>query len=206
MGQDRSVLDRLHQSRAEIHWIRPGLRRAAPHDIFAVGIDQRHVDAVHGRAAHQADRAHRLAHGRLPVLFPVSPTSLCTLDPAGLRPTNRQTAMAKYKSDFLNTLDERGFIHQCSDFAGLDALAAGGKAVGYIGFDCTAPSFHVGNMIVLMIAALACRRPATSRSCSWVAAPRASATPPARTRRAKFCPWSRSRPTRPACSAPVPSS
>jgi tyrosyl-tRNA synthetase len=59
--------------------------------------------------------------------------------------------MAKYKSDFLNTLDERGFIHQCSDFGGLDALAAGGKAVGYIGFDCTAPSFHVGNMIVLMM-------------------------------------------------------
>ena len=59
--------------------------------------------------------------------------------------------MAKHKSDFLNTLDERGFIHQCSDFAGLDALAAQGKAVGYIGFDCTAPSFHVGNMIVLMM-------------------------------------------------------
>ena len=59
--------------------------------------------------------------------------------------------MANYKSDFLNTLDERGFIHQCSDFAGLDALAAQGKAVGYIGFDCTAPSFHVGNMIVLMM-------------------------------------------------------
>ena len=59
--------------------------------------------------------------------------------------------MAKHKSDFLNTLDERGFIHQCSDFAGLDALAAQGKAIGYIGFDCTAPSFHVGNMIVLMM-------------------------------------------------------
>ncbi|HJU32607.1 MAG TPA: tyrosine--tRNA ligase [Hyphomicrobiaceae bacterium] len=59
--------------------------------------------------------------------------------------------MTKYKSDFLNVMDERGFIHQCSDFAGLDALAAGGKAVGYIGFDCTAPSFHVGNMIVLMM-------------------------------------------------------
>ena len=36
--------------------------------------------------------------------------------------------MAKYKSDFLNILDERGFIHQCSDFAGLDALAAKGEA------------------------------------------------------------------------------
>src|SRR5581483_7591303 len=41
--------------------------------------------------------------------------------------------------------------HQCSDFGGLDELAAAGKAVGYIGFDCTAPSFHVGNMIVLMM-------------------------------------------------------
>ena len=59
--------------------------------------------------------------------------------------------MAKYKSDFLAALDERGFIHQCSDFAGLDALAAQGKAIGYIGFDCTAPSFHVGNLIVLMM-------------------------------------------------------
>jgi tyrosyl-tRNA synthetase len=59
--------------------------------------------------------------------------------------------MAKYKSDFLNELDQRGFIHQCSDIPGLDALAAKGEAVGYIGFDCTAPSFHVGNMIVLMM-------------------------------------------------------
>jgi len=59
--------------------------------------------------------------------------------------------MAKFKSDFLNILDERGFIHQCSDDAGLDALARDGKAVGYIGFDCTAPSFHVGNLIVLMM-------------------------------------------------------
>src|SRR5262249_13093203 len=60
-------------------------------------------------------------------------------------------AMATYKSDFLNALNERGFIHQASDLAGLDALAARGAAIGYIGFDCTAPSFHVGNMIVLMM-------------------------------------------------------
>src|SRR5438045_7555472 len=59
--------------------------------------------------------------------------------------------MARYKSDFLNTLDERGFIHQCSDFAGLDALAAKGRAIGYIGFDCTAPSLHVGNLIQIMM-------------------------------------------------------
>jgi len=59
--------------------------------------------------------------------------------------------MAKFKSDFLNTLDERGFIHQCSDFAGLDALAAKGKAVAYVGYDCTAPSLHIGNFLTIMM-------------------------------------------------------
>ncbi|MDP8997878.1 MAG: tyrosine--tRNA ligase, partial [Pseudomonadota bacterium] len=59
--------------------------------------------------------------------------------------------MAQYKSDFLNILNERGFIHQCSDFAGLDGLAAAGKAIGYIGFDCTASSLHVGSMVPIML-------------------------------------------------------
>jgi tyrosyl-tRNA synthetase len=59
--------------------------------------------------------------------------------------------MATYKSDFLNVLEQRGFIHQCSDFAGLDALAAKGQAVGYVGYDCTAPSLHIGNFISAMM-------------------------------------------------------
>jgi tyrosyl-tRNA synthetase len=59
--------------------------------------------------------------------------------------------MAKHKSDFLNVLDERGFIHQCSDFAGLDALAARGDAVAYVGYDCTAPSLHIGNFLTIMM-------------------------------------------------------
>ena len=59
--------------------------------------------------------------------------------------------MAKYKSDFLNVLDERGFIHQCSDFQGLDALAARGEAVAYVGYDCTAPSLHIGNFLTIMM-------------------------------------------------------
>ena len=59
--------------------------------------------------------------------------------------------MAKFKSDFLNTLDERGFIHQCSDLAGLDALAAKGEVVCYVGYDCTAPSLHIGNLISIMM-------------------------------------------------------
>jgi tyrosyl-tRNA synthetase len=59
--------------------------------------------------------------------------------------------MTQYKSDFLNTLSTRGFIHQCSDFDGLDALAAAQKAVAYIGFDCTASSLHVGSLVQIML-------------------------------------------------------
>jgi tyrosyl-tRNA synthetase len=59
--------------------------------------------------------------------------------------------MSTYRSDFLNVLDQRGFIHQCSDFAELDRLAAGRQAIGYIGYDCTAPSLHVGNFLTIML-------------------------------------------------------
>jgi tyrosyl-tRNA synthetase len=59
--------------------------------------------------------------------------------------------MTRLKSDFLRTLDERGYIHQCSDFDGLDLLAAKGKAIAYVGYDCTAPSLHVGNLISIMM-------------------------------------------------------
>jgi tyrosyl-tRNA synthetase len=59
--------------------------------------------------------------------------------------------MAAYKSDFLRTLDERGFIHQCSDASGLDALAARGDVIAYIGYDCTAPSLHIGHHLTMMM-------------------------------------------------------
>ena len=55
------------------------------------------------------------------------------------------------KSDFLRILEERGFIHQCSDLEGLDALAAKGQAIGYVGYDCTAPSLHIGNFLTSMM-------------------------------------------------------
>jgi tyrosyl-tRNA synthetase len=55
------------------------------------------------------------------------------------------------KSDFLAVLAERGFLHQCSDLAGLDAKARRGDVVGYIGFDCTAPSLHIGSLIQIMM-------------------------------------------------------
>ena len=59
--------------------------------------------------------------------------------------------MTAFKSDFLNTLQERGFVHQCSDFEGLDALAAKGEATAYVGYDCTARSLHIGNFLTMMM-------------------------------------------------------
>jgi tyrosyl-tRNA synthetase len=58
--------------------------------------------------------------------------------------------MTAFKSDFLNALQSRGFIHQISDPESLDALAARRELVAYIGFDCTAPSLHVGSMVQIM--------------------------------------------------------
>lgn len=59
--------------------------------------------------------------------------------------------MTKFRSDFLRTVSERGFVHQISDPAGLDALAAKERIVAYIGFDCTAPSLHVGSLVGIML-------------------------------------------------------
>ncbi len=59
--------------------------------------------------------------------------------------------MSAYKSDFLNILAERGFIHQVSEPDALDALAKAGAITGYIGFDCTAASLHVGSLLPIMM-------------------------------------------------------
>jgi tyrosyl-tRNA synthetase len=59
--------------------------------------------------------------------------------------------MSAYKSDFLRILVERGFIHQVSDAEGLDAKAAGGPITAYVGFDATAPSLHIGNLLTIMM-------------------------------------------------------
>jgi tyrosyl-tRNA synthetase len=59
--------------------------------------------------------------------------------------------MAAYKSDLLKLLDERGYIHQLTDATGLDSLASKGPVTGYIGFDATASSLHVGNLVSIML-------------------------------------------------------
>lgn len=59
--------------------------------------------------------------------------------------------MSSFKSAFLQTVSERGYIHQCTDLEGLDATFAGGPIPAYIGFDCTADSLHVGSMVPIML-------------------------------------------------------
>jgi tyrosyl-tRNA synthetase len=59
--------------------------------------------------------------------------------------------MSAYKSDFVSTLAERGFIHQISEPEALDARAKAGAITAYIGFDCTAASLHVGSLLPIMM-------------------------------------------------------
>ena len=59
--------------------------------------------------------------------------------------------MMEYKSELLRTLSSRGYIHQVTDAAALDALAAKSVVPAYIGFDATAPSLHVGSMVQIMM-------------------------------------------------------
>ena len=61
------------------------------------------------------------------------------------------TAAFQPRSDFLRVMQERGFVHQCSDLSGLDDKTRSGTLAGYIGFDCTAPSLHVGNLVSIMM-------------------------------------------------------
>src|SRR6202045_2723395 len=65
--------------------------------------------------------------------------------------TTGVTPMSTYKSDFLQVLADRGFIHQVSDAAGLDHRAAAGPITAYVGLDAPAPSLHIGNLITIMM-------------------------------------------------------
>src|SRR5215510_7267824 len=59
--------------------------------------------------------------------------------------------MSDFKSEFLRVLASRGFIHQVSEPEALDSLAASSRITAYVGFDCTAPSLHVGNLLSIMM-------------------------------------------------------
>src|SRR5229473_1610419 len=55
------------------------------------------------------------------------------------------------RSAFLSAATERGFVHQCTDFETLDERLRGGRVTGYIGYDCTADSLHVGSLVGIML-------------------------------------------------------
>ena len=59
--------------------------------------------------------------------------------------------MSEFKSDVLRVLQERGYIHQCSDPEGLDARFRAGPVTAYVGYDCTGPSLHVGSLVSIMM-------------------------------------------------------
>jgi tyrosyl-tRNA synthetase len=67
------------------------------------------------------------------------------------RPISNETAMSAFKSDFLNVLSERGLVHQISDPEGLDAKCMEGPITGYVGYDATATSLHIGNLITVTL-------------------------------------------------------
>ena len=59
--------------------------------------------------------------------------------------------MPNYKSEFVKTVFERGFVQDCSDIDALDTLANRTILTAYIGFDCTAPSLHAGSLVPIML-------------------------------------------------------
>ncbi|MBT3765586.1 MAG: tyrosine--tRNA ligase [Rhodospirillaceae bacterium] len=59
--------------------------------------------------------------------------------------------MTTYQSDFIRTVVERGYLHQCTDADALDTLATEKTLTAYIGFDCTAPSLHAGSLVPIML-------------------------------------------------------
>src|ERR1700686_5253336 len=62
-----------------------------------------------------------------------------------------ERAMSDTRSDFLAAAAERGFIHQCTDLAALDARLQAGPVTAYVGYDCTADSLHIGNLTGIML-------------------------------------------------------
>jgi tyrosyl-tRNA synthetase len=59
--------------------------------------------------------------------------------------------MTSHKSEFINTLVERGFLHQCTDIETLDKRAVDGTITAYVGYDATADSLHIGNLVSIMM-------------------------------------------------------
>src|SRR5579864_5858971 len=115
--------------------------------MLAIGLDEGGVDAIERSAAHEADdavkrRTHRLrANCRAQMIVLHGP-------PQGM---SQLSAMSAARSSFLAAAEARGFVHQITDRDGLAARLAEGAVVAYVGYDCTADSLHVGNLVSIML-------------------------------------------------------
>ena len=115
---------------------------------------------AHGSApsdsATSSAAAARAPYTLNPATFTIGTTSAtATVSNVSMTSTTPSTSVAappaSIRSEFLRTLLERGFLHQCTDLEALDAAAATGPITGYIGFDATADSLHVGSLIQIMM-------------------------------------------------------
>ena len=113
-------------------------------DIRAIGLHDRRIHPIHGCARHQSQSGN---HGGQALSFAVDP---------GIQPQEAQYQRIRpmtmnAKSEFLNIMQARGFLQDCTDMDGLDTALTEGIVPGYIGFDCTAPSLHIGSLIQIMM-------------------------------------------------------
>ncbi len=83
--------------------------------------------------------------------MPLDTSPTAVLEPRGSLLERPMTDAAAFKSKFLQVMQERGYIHQISHPEELDEAASKGVVTGYIGYDATAPSLHVGNLITIMM-------------------------------------------------------
>ncbi len=112
--------------------------------------------AISPRDAYHRD-IERVANSRRRAILPLRrthrshPTAVQHWQATRRIPVQNAGAMVEFKSDFLRTLHERGYVHQITDAEGLDARAARGVISAYIGFDATATSLHIGNLVQIML-------------------------------------------------------
>ena len=137
-----------------------GLEKAGARlgDPLAVGAQNGGVDAVQRGAAHHAQNGQNLiAGGYIHFHLTRALARHCWYMNAGnwaagkAADKNGRLAMTSFKSEFLHTLFQRGFIHQCSDPGALDQALTDGTVTAYIGFDCTAASLHAGSLLPIMM-------------------------------------------------------
>src|SRR6185312_2371543 len=147
LGDRTLAAQRCAQAGAQRFIVGPGERRAGGQALLAVGLDESRVDAVERGATHEADDAvQRSAHGR-----PANCRATVIVLHGRPRRMSQLSVMSAARSSFIAAAEARGFVHQLTDREALAARLAAGPVAAYIGYDCTADSLHVGNLVSIML-------------------------------------------------------